>query len=431
MDSKQALSKIPDQAIGALMSINQITYQMAPEISVAKQATHQEDLFQQDTYSSGEMVLIAQTGSAYVNPKQSYIKFTITATADAGTPSFGVGSLTNVIDQILIESRTGVDLDRLRSANLFIKNYQDWSHSPQWKAGEGVAQGYSPKADFKEDTVNSTLAVAKTYCLPLCDLCPLFRPEGGVYLPPFLMEGLRIRLLLAPAMLAVASTAIKTTASFTITRPRIVWHVTDLMDVFKRKLTEIASSRGLAIMYRSVHQQAQVTTATTVNQEINKAASKALRLFLVPRLQSQQGSTIAISDAMSSSQFDFLAGQLRIGNMYFPQKPLQTASVADYYEFYKYSRDSAGYETPQEAPVVMPTSGAGGYGSTLPTNSKSCIIWSLNKSSVNGLDGYIVNNSRSLICDFDKATAESTRYDFFLEYLRVALVFVSNVDVKD
>ena len=90
------------------------------------------------------------------------------------------------------------------------------------------------------------------------------------------------------------------------------------------------------------------------------------------------------------------------------------------------------------APVIQPVDTGGGYGSITerveaksPANCNSIMIFSFNKSSVSDLDGYTLNNSRSLIFNFTVHTGTDSQYDTFVEYLRVAIVFNSNIDVKD
>lgn len=436
-DTGSDMKGLPTQAVNALMSLNEIMYVSPPEIGIAKRKTLQEDRFQQDLYTGGEMVMIAQTGSSFVNPYHSWLRFEVKAqNATPAAVSFGVGSMANLFEEILIESRTGVDVSRLRQAGLFIKNYQDWKHSPAWKATEGVAQGYPDKKDYKEDVAGTPLplfaAASKTFCMRLSDLAPLFRQQEGKYLPPQLMEGLRIRIILANGNTALVN-GTANAASYQIINPRIQWHVTDLNDMFKRKINEISATSGLILMYKELHQQNRSVTSSSVNYEINKAVAKGLKCYIVPRVIANIGSsTVVNSDSYSSQAYNFLEAQAHIGNDYFPQTKLTAQSVSDINEFYTYTLHSAGYVKPQHAPVVQPLLTAGGYGSTDSLNSKSAYIVSLNRSSVNDLDGYIINNSRSLLFDFTVGDgATPIRYDSYLEYLRMASVFTSNVDIKD
>lgn len=445
MDVKQDQKQMSPSVVNALTAVNKITYDMPAQIGITDRITHQEDQFSQASYTSGEMLLIAQTGSAFVDPYDSWLKLTIaTATPVNQTQSFGVGSMANCFDEILVESRTGRDLSRLRSASLFIKNYQDWTHSPAWKATEGIAQGYPLKTDFKETGTavaignNAGSVIVSNLCMRLSDLMPCFRPIGGRLLPPQFMEGLRLRIFLNSGVRLGPQTGAGTAGAitFTISNPRIQWKVVSLNDAFKRKIQEIASTRGLVVMYKEVHQQQAPSTTTAFDNEVNKAVSKALRAYVVPRLQTYVTPSADDQDPNTSQVFNWAQAQSRIGNDYFPQKALVSTAVTDYREFYTYCLHSMGYcENPQEAPVVQPNNGGaseiGCYGSADASNSKSIMIFSYNKSSVSDLDGYVINNSRSLIFNFNLLSATSTRYDTFLEYLRVAIVFNSNIDVKD
>jgi hypothetical protein len=428
-DVKKNMDNLNDQSINALMALNEINYNMQPEIGISKNITHQSDLFQNSFYTGGEAICIAQTGSAFVDPYESYLTFKVIGTA---TSNFGVGSMCNLIEEILIESRTGVDIARLREAALFLKNRDDWEHDANWKATEGIAKGYPLKIDYGETVANTQpTANIKTFTCRLSDLCGVFRPINCKLLPPMMMEGLRIRLVLNTANRALVDSG--TNAKSYTVYPSITWKVVELNDLFRRKIQEIAASRGLVVMYTEIHQQQRNVIGTAVNFEVNKAASKALKSYVIPRLASNIGTQLANKDSMSSSEFLFVKAQSRIGNSYFPQKSLETLSVGDFYEFYAYSLFSACNNNRNNI-VVQPLSTAGGYGSTSSLNSKAAFITSYNRSSVTDLDGYIINNSRSLLFDFEVSPADpavSYRYDTYLEYLRVAIIFTSNMDVKD
>lgn len=443
-DVKEDTKQISPTVINALTAINKITYDTPAQIGITKRITHQEDQFTSQSYTGGEMLLIAQTGSAFVDPYDSWLKFdfAVTVADAASTMTFGTGSMANFFDEILIESRTGQDLSRLRSASLFIKNYQDWNHSPQWKATEGIAQYYPPKTDFKENATPFTIGAGgiatatATVCMRMSDLMPCFRPLGGRLLPPQFMEGLRVRIILnSGAKIGVITGGAYAAPTYSVNNPRIQWSVYMLDDVFKRKIQEIASTRGLVVMYKEVHQQQAPTNGTSFDNEVNKAVSKALRAYVVPRLSANVTPTALAIDPNTSEIFAFRQVQSRIGNDYFPQKALTSTAVTDFREFYTYCLHSMGYVNKQDAPVVQPQNGVannpGCYGSADAENSKACMIFNYNKSSVSDLDGYTINNSRSLLFNFIMHNANAVRMDTFLEYLRVAIVFNSNIDVKD
>lgn len=441
-DVKQDMKEMSSQVLGALATMNKVMYDMPAQIGIAKKITHQEDQFQAQSYTGGEMLLIAQTGSAFVDPHDSWLKFSTTINTGANTSSlsFGVGSMANFIDEILIESRTGKDVCRVRAASVFIKNWQDWTHSPSWKATEAIAQLYPPKTTFDEGAATPTPVgsfagtTTPTMCLRLSDLAPCFRPIGGKLLPPQFMEGLRIRLILKTGLaLGPQITVVNPAVTYTINNPRVMWKVCELDDPFKRKVQEIASTRGLVVLFKDIHQQNGSSTSAYDNT-VNKAVSNALRAYVVPRLVDDIGGsgTVLNVDPNTSQVFNWKTAQSRIGNDYFPQKALVSSATSDFREFYTYCLHSMGYDNPQYAPVVQPVATAGGYGSAVATNSKSIMIFNYNKSAVNDLDGYVLNNSRALIFDFTTHTPEANgvRYDTFVEYLAIAIVFNSNIDIK-
>ena len=366
------------------------------------------------------MIWEAQTGSAFIDCEKSFLEFTVLSDA-AG--SFGVGSALNCIQDSLVISRSGTELSRCFNVNLWGKYRQDWENSNAWATQVGPAQGYPAGA-----TAALTTAV-KTYCIPLKYISPFFDQKS--YLPPQVMEGLRIRLDLATSGTAIVDTVGAGVSSFTISAPKIHWSTAHLADAFRRKVLEISASRGLVLLHKEVYHQQISVNGTAFNYEIRKAASKALSLAVIPRINSEVGNNTVSTDSMSSEIFNFTKAQIHIGSDYFPQQALEgTATNANQmYNYCLQAHNKLGGKNPPNVTYGFASGVAGQYNGELKS-SKASVAFDLNKSGVSDLDGYVVNNSRSVVVDITMVSADR-RLDSFMQHLRAVKVYPSNCDVKD
>ena len=146
------------------------------------------------------MVLDSQVGTDFVDPKNSYLKMRVSPNVDS---KFISGSVANVINRVLVRTRTGKEICRVENANLLAKFSQLYACETDWQTTLGVSQGYG----------NETVpAAGKTFILPLWCI-PCFNVDK--LLPPQMTTGLRIEITLESPQVAFGDTAV---ASYTFDR---------------------------------------------------------------------------------------------------------------------------------------------------------------------------------------------------------------------
>ena len=424
MSQSQSVSKPSGDLASSLLQVNRLMYKMAPEIGITRHKTHQIDLPQQSTYSAGSQLIVeAQTGSAFVDCQKSYMTFKIVATGTS-TSSFGVGSALNVIQDSLVLSRTGVELSRLFNTNLYGKYKKDWQNTRDWKVCVAPSQGGStydaPNGVWVPQDITSQITVS----IPMKDISPFFNQKK--LLPPQIMEGLRIRLDLASIYTASLSAA--TITGYTISDPQFHWSTVHLADAFRRKVAEMSASRGLVLLHKEVYHQQTSVNGTALNFEIRKAASKALACHIVPRLIANVNT--ATKDSMSSEQFNFNSASSHIGADFFPQQALANG-VNQFYTYCLQAHNKLCDGTSAPSALYSPVAADDSYfGDANSLKSQASLAFDLNKSGVSDLDGYVINNSRALVVDLSMASA-NRRVDSFLEHLRACKIYPSNVEVRD
>jgi len=438
-NNAQENMQLNDSLSQSLLQVNKLLYRMPPMIGIASKKHHRIDYFQSNTYVNGEvMVLDSQTGSEFINPKTSYLKMLLVPNGDG---SFNTGSVGNVISRIVVRTRTGKEISRLENSNLLIKYKQLYECPRNWKRTIGVSQGYNVSESVAVETVP---VGGKVYILPLW-VIPCFNVD--CLLPPQMMEGLRIEITLESPNVAFGPTALGPTVPSTVTeysvvRPEIHWDSTDLADQFKRKIAEMASKQGLNIVHKEYFHTIVASSAsgqTQFNFDVKKAASKALRLFIITRDQSQISDPSA--DGLASSQFDYISQQSRIGAIYYPNAPIkvdditQNGNVESYYQ----TAYCAGKVDQCWYSLAVDPEQFTALGSTTFNQLNSLLMFNYNKSCVSDLQGSQVNNSRAILVDLEAAApavgpappAYARRLDVYLEHLRASKYFTSNCEVRD
>jgi hypothetical protein len=423
-----------DRLVESLLAVNQLQFTLPPQLGIATSRKHVVMFPQQASYTGSSTIIIdSQTGSTYVDPFNSYFVFKVamTVTGGAGVWSWGSGSVANIIDRIIVRSRSGKELSRVESFPLWAKYSQLYSKGRDWLQTIGRAQGYP---DYGATVSNTTYGDSNdsgqtyTFILPL-HLIPCFAPLNGKLLPPQLMEGLRLEITLADPRTAVApynATAITNVTS--VVTPELHYDCFTIADQFARKIIDMSARSGLKLLYEEAFHTLVVSATSTINFDIKKACSKGLRLLLIPRDSTIVG--VVNHDPVASDAYSFLTQQINIGSEYIPNQKLTTGVDAktfleSYYQT-MFAHNALGGNT-----VVSPSQYLGADDRSQYNSTLSC--FTLNKSNVTGLNGFVINNSRALVVNLTRNTGvvASIRLDAFLVHLRSLDVMVSNVSVAD
>jgi hypothetical protein len=411
MDTEQRNAQLGDRLVESLLQINKMLYKMPPSLGITNRRNHRTDYFQQATYTNGEvMVLDSQVGTDFVDPKNSYIKMTIKPNADA---DFDTGSCANVINRVLVRTRTGKEICRLENANLITKFLQTYACPKDWETTVGKSQGYNAGAA-------TVPAAGKVFILPLW-VIPCFNVDK--LLPPQMTTGLRMEITLeTPSTALKASPAI---TSYTVERPELHLDTHDLADQFKRKISEMASSQGLNIVHKEYFHSIITSGVTdSYNFDVKKSASKALRLDVISRTAADV--VDGTVDSLAAEDYAWTRWQAHIGADYFPNQALTVDDVAEtgnaeayYATLFAHGKTNQCWNPPSVDPTSYTTGGDG------------MISFNFNKSSVSELQGYQVNNSRAVLVDLVADTSSNRRIDAYLCFLRAAKYFTSNAEVRD
>jgi hypothetical protein len=432
----------------SLIQLNKLSYQMAPQLGICSARTHTVGFPQQSTYANGEtMTWDSQTGAFYVDPVGSYLKFTVSHVVTGGTEGktakcFGSGSACNLFSRIVVRTRSGKELTRVENLNLLAKFQQVYSQPFDWISTIGRAQGFSNPATVSAAYADAVPVLGKTFIIPLCAIVPFFNTVGnGVMLPPMVMEGLRIEITLADPNVAfcnVDQTQDEKTggsvSSYAILRPEIHWDCYTLADQFARRIGEIAATKGLNLLHKEYFHTSVGFEGSQLNTDVKKACSKALSAHVICRVAANI--TTGVKDSFNSAPYDWTSIQSQIGSLYNPNQPITTGDISvngnmeSYYfslygaDVYKYNKNSV--ITPENFTGEVQTAGN-------KTQYNNCMInFNLNKSNTSDIVGTVVNNSRALLINMQKAVpVPGSRVDAYLCHVRAVKVFTSNAVILD
>lgn len=429
---------MPDQntAMGgklaeSLLQVNQLSYRLPPQLSIASKITHVIDYAQQQQYNNGETMLFdCQTGTQFIDPAASYLRLRVRP--NVGASGFGSGSVKNLIERVVIRTKTGKELSRVENCNLLSRVLDRYNNSNDWLNTVGKNQGYSEHGAGVATYCKEVPTTGYTFIIPVQCIMPCMNPIGAKLVPPNLMSGLRIELTLAEPLTAFCGTSLTAGAvqtGYIVEKPEIHWKSYTLADQFQRKIQEMSNS-GLSYLYKEYFHTIVATAQQQINFDVKKSASKCLRAIVLTRDTASVNSADGKADKMASAPYRFTRYQSHISSDYFPNQPLQVDNInedgnGESYYYNLYAMDKLDKWNP---PSVNPTQ----YTGTATTDYPCGVVsFNFNKSNVSDLQGYTISNSRSLLVDMTQDVGNDVRLDVYLCFLRLAKVMMSNCLVLD
>jgi hypothetical protein len=418
-------------ADGDLM-VNNLIYEMPKSLSLATGRTHVNQFPQNRTYlvdRNSTMVFQWNTGNAYIDCSNSYLRFKMKANgpAFANAPTFGTGSALNLFHEYRIRSRSGVELDRLENCNLYNQYRLKYTKTTNWLSTVGQSFFYnSGTAVF-----NSANTYIPDVCIPLCELATFFCPiKKGQLLPPQVASGLQIELSLESIARAFVdgNTFFQAGSSLELIDVAMVLDTVSLSDETSKLLNLESSQSGLEWCYNRIYNFSATYAAGTSNftLQVSKAVSQATHAFMVTQDSSltQNG----LYDSFQSEQFKYKSWQFRLGSSYYPNQVVNNqTTIVPIKGMESYLLTMSSFEkmkTPFQETSVTPS---------LYSSTHGVIGVSFERSQSLAVSGLPVNNSRicEILIDRDGSADGADKRDVncFLTYISVAKAYIDNLSV--
>jgi hypothetical protein len=489
-DEKKAEAGGSADTGGSLLATNDLVYILPPDLSVSVNQTHKNQFFQSNTYKHTQRaVCILNTGADYGDLRNSSLEFgirvDINESKDPAEPREGIGyfgrsgSILNVIKSITISSRSGDEISRIQDFNLLsyhqnqLRYDHNWHETVGQEIGEGshVISTVSGNANFQE----------QRFSIPLYLLSDFF--GYGRLMPSMVLSGLRVEIEWAtPEEAFLVTSAFSRAAGqdadqvdqaitgYSIENPFISIRAVQLTDATQRSLNELSATNGLELVYCDYERTDRTEATQTLNMEIRKAASRALKAIVVNRTTAETNS--ASFDSFRTRLWDYTQYQWQLGSLYYPQQPVaQKTNQYDIipqaykhaliaYEKYKsttpgkcaglnlYKRGAHGETSilvdglenvdleglspyasgPAQSLLGETAEALFDYGTY--ANGSSVIATTLERSDLFNLSGVPINNSRVLAIRARFNAAAGRTVTSYLKYVRLARVFLNNVEVE-
>ena len=346
-----------------LLSVNDLTYVLEPDLSVAVNKTHKVHYFQNNEYKQGQRsICILNSGADYIDTRRSFLTFDLFipeqlpksyVNGDPLAVVFGNhGSACNLIDNITITTRSGDELCRIKDFNMLQNILIPIQKSADWKRTQGGPLHINGAYHYNESDPISTYLDAHTNnglrcCIPMYLLSPIF--SYGRLMPNILMSGLRIEIQWSTTKDALQSVGLKdqdvlgNTVSnvpclarvaandFSIKNPQFHLSSVQLSDSIERALNDIAGTNGLEIIYCDYEKtEAQQSAGEeNVHVEVRKSASRALKAYARVSTRDLKGKKNGEDRIQDLHQKDLFRGekhfpwtsyQWQLGSLYFPQQ---------------------------------------------------------------------------------------------------------------
>jgi hypothetical protein len=550
MESSSKIAKTSDgsDASGSgsrrqgMLAVNDLTYLLEPDLSVAVGVTHKNHFFQSTTYESSQRaVCILNSGADYIDTRDSYLQFNLKL-EKAGKAYFGAqGSVVNIIKTITVSTRSGDEISRVVDCNRLNQMLTGYRFDSNWVQTIGQTIGYG------KSSINNANNPETTYCIPLYLLSDFF--GYGRLLPSMIMSGLRIEIEFESSAVAFVHSADGTTVTtadpakpwvttavdsrygdvripatsaaattqggtavdlggYTVKQPQIVCKSVQLTDATQRALNEMSATNGLEIVYTDFERTETQFGSTTgaMHVEVRKACSRALQAYARIRVSDPNdlgiryeklaetaweagGGTknthLITAPGYKAQNFDSFASeplshvtsyQWQLGSLYFPQQPIKgsisevakagychtliglgkfapnrprpSVPLGDHAHANvgvnnqkitttEFGTHTAGLEINRDTGDVTdnckllyePVMGQAEPGSFL-SYGQTWVV-GLERSSMFELAGVPINNSRVLALRLETGGAQIARtIDVYLKYVKLARVFLNNVEVE-
>lgn len=507
-----------------LLALNDLTYLLEPDLSVATNVTQKNHHFQGTTFSQNQRAIcIINSGADYIDTRSSYLKFSVKlTTSSAILPTqgargyFGVhGSAMNFIKNVTVTTRSGDEISRVIDANRLFCMSAPYRYDSAWIDGIGQGMGYSSFISMEDSRDDGT----HTFCIPLYCLTDFF--GYGRLMPSMIMSGLRIEIefegvdtalqitdcvtpggspstynpVFGTVEVTAAGTA-QTTVNeaakvngYTVTDPVLSLKSVQLTDATQRALNELSATNGLELVFTDFERTETVYPAATqkAHIEIRKACSRALCAMARVRTDRSHlwhgdgASTLA--DSYQERNIDSFASepetnvneyQWQLGSLYFPQQPIKGNRHRVAMEGYLHTVDALGKlhatsaqphaklrqlgsrsslsdsisgiewtprlagrnEHTAEADTTKPTHKSLYFPRSLYGQVGTFVSYGqtwhvgLERSSLFELAGVPINNSRVLALRMGFDTAKKRTIDVYLKYVKLARLFLNNVEVE-
>ena len=325
----------------SMLQDNGILYRAPSQLSTTVARTYKIEYAQRQSYKGfgSPIIFDWNTGTAYVDPASAILSFKIKIINSDPTNDCiltwggGLGAC-NLISEIRIISKNGVELDRTSEAGQLAKILSDYTLS---NAGRYNAQMCDGEFAIDAVTVENSDEKEIEVSIPLRLLSGFFRPTvQDMLIPAGLASGLRFEFTLQNPNRAFYTSSVdidNSSITYEIDSPEMLLQLSDMNDPVQSALFNQSAKTGLEYNFPSFF-SSKVSNAgqTRINEQLKKAVSQANKCFAVvlPKVvadpekdyENIHTSGFNSTDANTIASFNW-----RLGSQYYPLQALTKPST--------------------------------------------------------------------------------------------------------
>ena len=143
-EGKTGYSDAGGNQVRSLISVNDLTYVLEPDLSCAVNRTHKRHFFQSNEYRNTQnAICILNSGADYIDPRRSFLEFEVHLPDGMAIGYFGrAGSVANLIRQVTVSTRSGDEISRIADYAHFMNMMMPYQFDEQWFTQHGEMMGW-------------------------------------------------------------------------------------------------------------------------------------------------------------------------------------------------------------------------------------------------------------------------------------------------
>ena len=419
-------SKSSSSLLGELLVAENLEYNLPSAASVVVSKTSKQYFFDKNEYKndSDRMIITLNSGSDFINGRNSFLTFKLTVdSTDAEPVHFGSGSASNIFSEILITSRDGSEIERIRDLNVLCALKARWMNAQDSLNNIQSQSGYNGVGDsaYTEADWNAKLGVGYQFVIPMRDLSSLF--DCDKLLPSFLMSGLRLQFVFEKPAIALMGTGENAEVNgYTVSNPVMRLETLKLSDSVMNQLTQNAANSGLVIPIDTYDLTRDTTSNTNkINIEVRRNVSQVLGVIVKSRVS--DAIPLPQTDSMGSEAFKVADYRFRLGSQFVP-----SSKVTEQTEMYALAQIAFNkyHQTAAENCVSLKSY----LGDGAPYNL-GLVATDLERSAVD-LSGVSISNSKVLAYEATcSGTAVDRTHNIWISFTRALTIYLTSVLVED
>lgn len=401
--------------------VNNLVYAVPPSSTACIERSYKRGYFDNRKYTKERtMRAVIQTGAQYVNTLTSSLVIKLKNKTAPGNVSWGAGSAYNLIKNIRVFSKSGVELSNVLNANLNRVVEDKLTENQDWFNTQGGIMGYQVAEGGYQKQIGATDEISEWH-IPMCKVAPVFNPLGEQLCPAALLAGAVIEIDLESPDIAFVCGDVGAVADYEIDDIYFNLDCSTLNDMTIMTMNDITAKQLLEWTYVDIYNSkvVQGSNNETLSTSINKSVSFADHITAL--IQNQARTTNKNQDAfilLDSEQEG--SYQFTLGSVQLPSNvPVQSLEEQYYQLLSTYNK-------------LRPQSGGAGrvrypdFLNTLAVKSTS-----FSKDQMLSLSQLPISSSRSLRLEANLVGSVEPRVcNIYLHYLKVVEVSLTDTKVN-